>query len=75
MVEGVVKVGANLQPRGLSEPEEFTKPQVHTPRAGSGENVAPGKVRIIEGISSNRRWQKCRRIEELIPDLNILVRA
>ena len=75
MIEGVVKVGAYLQPRRLRKLKEFMKPQVHAPRAGSGKNVSSGNVRIIEGISSNRRWQKCRRIEELIPDLDVLARA
>src|SRR6476661_1116927 len=75
MVEGVVKVGAYLQPRRLRKLEELPNPEVYTPRARSGKNVSFGHVRIVEGISPDGRRQKCSRIEEPITDFNVLACA
>ena len=72
MVKDIVEVRANFQSRRIAEFEKLANAKVHSPRAGSGENIAPGDIGVIEGISTNRRRRKRVFVKELIALLNVL---
>src|ERR1041385_3531950 len=66
MVEDVVEVDANLEPRRFAEPEELAQTKVHAPGAWSNQRIAFGDVRVIENVGAGGWQSEGRRIEELI---------
>jgi len=71
MVESVVKVRADLQPRGLRKFEKLVEAEVHAPAPRACENIAFSERPIIEGVSTNGRRCERSRVEKLITLLHI----